>query len=61
MPPHRTLRRGRLAQAFGCPARKVESYDELTAALDEIAPSLGTRTEPLVLEVVVAPDETFNA
>ena len=49
-----------LAQAFGCAARKVKTHDELLAALDEIVPSLGTRTEPLVLEVAVAPDERFN-
>jgi hypothetical protein len=29
-------------------------------ALDEIAPGLGTREEPLLLEVRIAPDETFT-
>ena len=49
-----------LARAFGCPARLVETHDELVAALDEIAPTLGSREEPLVLEVRVAQDETFT-
>ncbi len=49
-----------LAEAFGCPARTVRTHDELLEALDEIAPGLGARQEPLLLEVVVAPDETFT-
>jgi benzoylformate decarboxylase len=49
-----------LARALGCPARTVESHDELLEALDEIAPGLGTREEPLLLEVRIAPDETFT-
>jgi benzoylformate decarboxylase len=50
-----------LAQGFGCPARKVRTHDELVATLDEIAPALGARDEPLLLEVTVAPDERFVA
>jgi benzoylformate decarboxylase len=46
---------GPLAQAFGCPARRIESHDELTATLDEVLPGLATRSEPLVLDVAVAP------
>jgi benzoylformate decarboxylase len=48
-----------LAQAFGCPARKIATHEDLLAVLDEVIPSLASRSEPLVLEVVVAPDETF--
>lgn len=44
-----------LAQAFGCPARRIESHDALTATLDEVLPGLATRSEPLVLDVAVAP------
>jgi len=44
---------GGLATAFGCPTRRVANHQELIAALDEILPSLATRTEPLVLEVAV--------
>jgi benzoylformate decarboxylase len=50
-----------LARAFGCPARTVETHDELLEALDEIAPGLADRDEPLLLEVRVAQDETFTA
>ncbi len=48
-----------LARAFGCDARKIEEHDELLAVLDEVVPGLATRKNPLVLEVAVAPDETF--
>ena len=48
-----------LARSFGCPARRVSSFDELEAAFDEIVPELAGRDEPLFLEVVVAPDSHF--
>jgi benzoylformate decarboxylase len=48
-----------LARALGCPARRLAEYDELVRALDEVMPSLASRREPLLLEVVVTPDETF--
>jgi benzoylformate decarboxylase len=48
-----------LARSFGCPARRVTSFDELEAAFDEIVPGLAGRAEPLFLEVVVAPDAHF--
>ncbi len=48
-----------LARAFGCPARTVSAHDELLATFDEVLPTLGDRTEPLLLEVAVAPDESF--
>jgi benzoylformate decarboxylase len=50
-----------LARAFGCDALLVETHGELVAALDEIASTLATRTEPLLLEVRVAQDEVFTA
>jgi len=49
-----------LAAGFGCPARRVESYEEMAAALDEVVPTLPHRTEPLVLEVAVVPETTFE-
>ena len=49
-----------LAAGLGCPARRIEQHDELLSALDEVVPGLATRTEPLVLEVAVAPDSTFR-
>ena len=43
-------------------ARRAGSttYDELLGALDETLPGLRDRTTPLLLEVVVAQDETFD-
>jgi benzoylformate decarboxylase len=49
----------RLAEGFGCPATRVTTHDALLAVLDEVVPTLGGRTEPLVLEVAVVPDATF--
>jgi benzoylformate decarboxylase len=49
-----------MARAQGCPARRVESHDELLGALGEVLPGLEGRKEPLLLEVVVAPDPDFN-
>jgi benzoylformate decarboxylase len=49
-----------LARAFGCAARTVATYDELVGVLDEVVPDLVHREEPLLLEVAVAPDETFT-
>ena len=49
-----------VARGFGCPARRIETYQELVATLDEVVPTLGGRTEPLLLDVVIAPTRTFN-
>jgi benzoylformate decarboxylase len=48
-----------LARAFGCPARTVREQGELLRALDEVVPDLSAREEPLLLETVVAADESF--
>ncbi|MGS0687626.1 thiamine pyrophosphate-dependent enzyme, partial [Nakamurella sp. GG22] len=44
----------RIAGGFGCPATTVRTFDELTAVLDDVLPTLPHRREPLVLEVAVA-------
>ena len=49
-----------LARAFGCSAERVSTPDELERTFDEVVPQLAQRDEPLLLEVVVAPDETFE-
>jgi benzoylformate decarboxylase len=49
-----------LARAFGCSARLVTTPDELVETFDEVVPQLADRDEPLVLEVQVAPGETFD-
>lgn len=48
-----------IARGFGVESRIVDNHDALRMTLDEVAPSLADRNVPLVLEVVVAPDETF--
>jgi benzoylformate decarboxylase len=48
-----------LAGALGCPAQRIDTHEELVATLDDVVPGLGERNEPLLLEVVVVPDETF--
>jgi hypothetical protein len=37
----------------------VRDHDELLETLDDVVPGLAGRAEPLLLEVVVAPDESF--
>ncbi|WP_017540269.1 thiamine pyrophosphate-dependent enzyme [Nocardiopsis halophila] len=49
-----------LARGLGCPARTAATLDEVEAALDEILPGLRGRTEPLVLDIAVAPDPGFR-
>jgi benzoylformate decarboxylase len=48
-----------LARAFGCPGRRITTHDELLRELDEIVPTLASRTEPVLLDVVIAPTESF--
>jgi benzoylformate decarboxylase len=48
-----------VARGFGCPAQRITTHDELIAALDEAVPDLPASTTPLLLDVVVAPTETF--
>ena len=48
-----------LARALGCPAQRITDHDELVRVLGEALPSLADRQDPLLLEIVVAPDETF--
>ena len=49
-----------LAHDFGCDARRIERHHELLSTLDEVMPSLAERTEPLLIEVVVAADTDFT-
>jgi hypothetical protein len=46
---------GGLAESLGCPARRVTDHAGLVGALDEVVPTLGKRSRPLVLEVAVEP------
>ena len=49
-----------IAQAFGCSSRRVATPAQLEEALEEATADLAQRSEPLLLEVAVAPDETFE-
>ena len=49
-----------LALGLGCPARRITRHHELTSALDEAVHTLAVRTEPLLLDVVVAPTQHFT-
>src|SRR5262245_22512450 len=49
-----------VARALGCASRRIVEHDELLAALDETVPGLALRSEPLLLDVAVAPTTTFN-
>jgi benzoylformate decarboxylase len=48
-----------IARALGCPAQAVADHAALLDVLDDVLPTLGDRSEPLLLEVAVTPDETF--
>ncbi|WP_028927516.1 benzoylformate decarboxylase [Pseudonocardia acaciae] len=49
-----------LARGLGCPAERVDNYSDLVATLDKVVPTLPGRINPLVLEVGVRPDPTFE-
>jgi benzoylformate decarboxylase len=48
-----------IARCFGCGSRKIETHDELVEALDELVPTLAARDEPFLLDVAVAPTQSF--
>ena len=48
-----------VARCFGCDARTIGTHAELVATLDEAIPSLASRSEPLLLDVAIAPTATF--
>ena len=43
-----------IARCLGCPAIRVQTYEELLGALDDVLPGLAGRREPLLLEVALA-------
>ncbi|MEO6944068.1 MAG: thiamine pyrophosphate-dependent enzyme [Lacisediminihabitans sp.] len=58
-PSFGTLSVSTIARGFGMESRVIESPDDLITTLDEVIPTLADRTVPLLLEVVVEPDESF--
>jgi benzoylformate decarboxylase len=59
-PPFESLDIAAMARAMGCPAKRIEDHADLLSAFDEHLPGLAGRQEPLLLEIVVAPDATFR-
>lgn len=49
-----------LAAGFGCPTRRIETYDELAEALEWVLPTLSEREEPLLLDIAVAPEQLWS-
>ena len=49
-----------IARASAVPPSGSAGTSELLATLDDVLPGLAGRNEPLLLEIVIAPDETFD-
>ncbi|OEV14155.1 thiamine pyrophosphate-dependent enzyme, partial [Streptomyces nanshensis] len=49
-----------MAEALGCRARRVTEYAELLGELDALVPELAESARPMVLEVAVRAEETFE-
>jgi benzoylformate decarboxylase len=49
----------RIAEGLGVESRRIDEYAQLTETLDRIIPTLASRSEPLVLEVTIAPEKTY--
>jgi benzoylformate decarboxylase len=49
-----------LARALGCAAEPIGDHARLVEVLDEVVPTLTRRCRPLVLDVAVVPDTTFD-
>ncbi|GAB3033538.1 benzoylformate decarboxylase [Parafrigoribacterium mesophilum] len=49
----------RIAEGLGVESHRVDGYAQLTSALERIIPTLASRSEPLVLEVAIAPEATY--
>ncbi|HET9323317.1 MAG TPA: thiamine pyrophosphate-binding protein [Gaiellaceae bacterium] len=49
-----------VARAQGCEARSITEHGELLQTLDDLVPGLAGRNEPLLLDVAIAPTESFE-
>jgi benzoylformate decarboxylase len=45
-----------LAANLGCASQRIETHEDFRGRIEEVVPSLSTRSEPLVLDVAVAAD-----
>ena len=52
-PSFDSLELATVAAGMGCPAKRIETHDELVQTLDEVIPGLPGRSEPLLLDVRV--------
>jgi benzoylformate decarboxylase len=59
-PQLNTIDIGAMARGQGCASVRIEDHAELLERLDGLLPALADRAEPLLLEVVIAPDATFD-
>jgi benzoylformate decarboxylase len=59
-PAFAEVRLSNVATALRCPARRIRTYAELVAVLDEVVPGLPERATPLLLDVDVVPEPGFN-
>ena len=48
-----------IARGFGCEASRIDTHEELVTTLDQVVSTLGSRTAPLLLDVRIAPTQTF--
>ena len=49
-----------MARAMGCQAVRIDDQPALLRVLDEVMPRLASREEPLLIEVAITPDPTFE-
>jgi benzoylformate decarboxylase len=49
-----------LVQSQGIDAIRITEHDDLLSTFDDVIPTLADRESPLLVEVVVAPDEHFD-
>ncbi|MFC3995570.1 thiamine pyrophosphate-dependent enzyme [Nocardiopsis sediminis] len=59
-PPFEEVSVSAVARGLGCPAQRVATHAELTAALDAILPALHDRSDPMLLDIAVATDPAFH-
>ena len=59
-PPFGDLSIAALAHAQGCEALRIVEHAELLRTFDDVLPTLAARRAPLVLDIAVAPDESYQ-
>ena len=49
-----------IASGLGCPATRVTAHEQLTGLLGNVLPGLAERSEPLLIDVEVAQDQSYG-